>query len=89
MGNTVPTDPLVFIREGVEDITAYLEILQGGEPQAARVARIQAVDRIDVTIRRLLRLRDQLTEERPQTGSWADTGSQAGWERHDDPEQQP
>lgn len=58
-------DPMTFIREGVEDLGAYLAMwaTRDQAPTAARAAAGQAVERIDVTVRGMQRLRSQLVGE--------------------------
>lgn len=69
MNEVSPTpDPLVFVREAVDDLHAYLALWSNRKPlpapdAAARAAADQAMERIETAIRRLWRLRLQLEAE--------------------------
>ncbi|MEV0797410.1 hypothetical protein AB0I34_06960 [Kribbella sp. NPDC050281] len=59
---------MTFIREGVDDIGVYVGMWNARKPlpapdAAARLAGEQAIERVDMTIRRLWRLRLRLERE--------------------------
>jgi hypothetical protein len=69
-------DPLVFVREAVEDLHAYLSMWAARRPlpepdPAARAAAGVAVERIDTAVRQLIELRSELVAEiRAEDAAW-------------------
>lgn len=77
MSEVSPTPAqIVFIREAVDDLAAYLELWGARRPlpessPAARAAAGVAVERIDTTLRRLIVLRSELVAEiRAEDAAW-------------------
>jgi len=72
-GRTVSTssptpDPLVFVREAIDDVHAYRSMWAARRPlpepdPGARTAADQAVERIDDALRRLIVLRSEMVAE--------------------------